>query len=820
VVATAPKGGSGDAETEADNVQKAHAAAALYLALMQLPGARSHVFNEFTFRSVVQSIRCIVVAPPSRGDKEKGKKRKARAAAGAGLSRAQRAEKREGTRKSARVGGSSAASRQQADEDEDEDEDEDDMKLCQSDDEDADDVSGSPRGSGTHDQSDEEQRSLGMQLLCQARQLAANLSLQTCPQAHDQLARVSVETALSLPSSTPEAGFAWDTARALTRPLHGQGAGKTVLKHLLPSVLRPGAPAAAVKGVVAFVDSCLAELPPPSAQVPEAQQGTDHAASSSKAPVGGEAVADAAAGDGEAVSAEAPKQGQAPTEDKLEDAVVVLCHQLCVRVGDRAPTRVLVATAVTGLLDALRKRRGAEQAKVYLENMGRFISRLARHAKPALRLFACELAGVMLFRQEQDAEGALPAPDAEQMDANVSASAEEGGSAGAEETPEGMRLRLLRTLFKRCSDKLPSVRAKALSSIATALQHQDTARQVVLGLGAAAWAATNDATANMSLTVNKTALNTSALNTSALNTSLNASARTEGADANVSAEGVSMLVEDAQDIAADLEGVWEVVRRRCEDPKSFVRKGAVQVLEARLHVLLHSSTPGMPPLDSRDVSAVLKRCQDASVLVRKQALEAVSALVSHSLGADGTTLATVAQRGGWDVVVGWVKTALPMVRDREPAVADRALEGVFNIVLQPMADGSKGGKELPEMVRAIMSLMGDDSRAYLQFACRSLGKKKPSGLPQGLTKRCAHALLVSVCVCVCAYALRPPRVHRSGDACSSCLPPPRAHVRSRVCACLRTHAFAHSRTLALTYTKAHGEASGRNGWRSGSSSGQ
>ena len=82
-----------------------------------------------------------------------------------------------------------------------------------------------------------------------------------------------------------------------------------------------------------------------------------------------------------------------------------------------------------------------------------------------------------------------------------------------------------------------------------------------------------------------------------------------------------------------------------------------------------------------------------------------------------------------------MKTALPMVRDREPTVADRALEGVVSILLQPIADGSKGGKELPEMVRDIMSLMGDDSRAYLQFACRSLGKKKPSGLPQGLTKR-------------------------------------------------------------------------------------
>jgi hypothetical protein len=31
--------------------------------------------------------------------------------------------------------------------------------------------------------------------------------------------------------------------------------------------------------------------------------------------------------------------------------------------------------------------------------MGRFLSRLSRHAKPALRLFACELAGVLLFRQ-------------------------------------------------------------------------------------------------------------------------------------------------------------------------------------------------------------------------------------------------------------------------------------------------------------------------------------------------------------------------------------------------------------------------------------
>jgi hypothetical protein len=95
----------------------------------------------------------------------------------------------------------------------------------------------------------------------------------------------------------------------------------------------------------------------------------------------------------------------------------------------------------------------------------------------------------------------------------------------------------------------------------------------------------------------------------------------------------------------------------------------------------------------------------------------------------------MAKRGGWDVVVGWVRSALPMVRDREQTVADRALEGVATLVLAPLADASAAGKVLPDMTRALMSLMGDDSRAHLQYACRTLGRKKPSGLPSGLTKR-------------------------------------------------------------------------------------
>jgi hypothetical protein len=298
--------------------------------------------------------------------------------------------------------------------------------------------------------------------------------------------------------------------------------------------------------------------------------------------------------------------------------------------------RVQVATAVGGLLDSLHARRGAECARVHFENMGRFLSRLARHAKPALRLFACELAGVLLFRQPAAAAAAAAADPTSAADvtggnASMAAAADRDASCALELKPEGLRMRLLRTLFKRCSDKLPSVRAKALASIATAFQHEPTALQVMLGLGAAAWSATSDPSANVSaLTANQ-----SGLNTSLLNGSLNHSARRESmASVNFSAQGgtpgVSMLAEDGDDLVGDSDGVWEIVRRRSEDPKSFVRKSACQVLEARLHVALHSPAPSMPPIDARDAAALLKRCQDASVLVRKQALDAVTALVSQA----------------------------------------------------------------------------------------------------------------------------------------------------------------------------------------------
>jgi hypothetical protein len=682
----------------------------------------------------------LISAGPSIADAGQTKKRKRPVPAGSGISRAQRAERREsGYRKSARVASSSRNTQPSVGEDEHEE----DTDL--SEDESHQDTASALQENtapgkqvGRHD-------ALGVKVLHHARLLAENFSMQAFPQAHEHLARVAVDTALALPSGSTEADLAWGCARALARSLHGPGCDKAVLKQLLPGVLRPSSTAATVKDLVAFVDSCLAErvCSASPVAVPAATCAQDQAcqAAESSAPA-------APAMEHEGDRAKEPKQ----REETFEDALLVLCHHLCVRVGDRAHTRVQVSLAVCGVLDVLRARRGAEAERMHLVSMGRFLGRLSRHAKPSLRLVACELAGVLLYRQRDES---LKEPCASAEDAVAPADGEgaskqhgEGDKlANADGRHDETRVLLLRTLFKRSSDKLPSVRAKALAGIATALQHGDTARQLLLGLDAASWAAAANATANLSLTMNQSALNVTGPNQSARLSmdsrgrgnlvQLNMSSDTAGADVtNTSIDGmlpgVTMLGDDFE---GGIHGVWEMVRRRCEDPKSFVRKSAVQVLEARLHLMLHAVLDDMPQPDATEVAALVKACQDASVLVRKQALDALTALVSHDLDADVFAPRATATSGRSAVLAAWVTNVLRMVRDREPTVADHAVDSVARVLLEPMADSKLTGKPLPAVTLAVLALLTDESRLLLQCACRALGRRKPSGLPQGLARR-------------------------------------------------------------------------------------
>ena len=501
----AQKGGPSSASVP--GARQARKAAALYLALMQLPGARSHLFNEFTFRSVCATIPLVVAAPrvAAACAGQKRKRLPPSAPAGGGLSRAERAERRGlGPRKSARADTASSPSAQPlpeepeaavdaeagvqtggmdstevaaadsveaAEEDTDADDDQEDHA----------DTEAPPVDADTSADAQ-----CVLTLLEQAQGLAQDFSLQTAPESHEQLARVAVETALALPASSAEARTAWACARALVRSMHGPAAEKAVLKQLMPAILRPGAPAVAVKSVVAFVDSCLRELPPP-VTPPLPAAATTAAAGDIDAQrmpppsvpgAGGSSVEGGKAKSGAEAEADAEIKTDA---ERLEHGVYVLCQQLCVRVGDRAPTRGLVCAAVLGLVDVVRGQRGVDAAQAFVQQLARFLARLSRHAKPALRLFACELASLLLHRQPEeellDVDGELLV----RAGADASVAGEGADVAGAEDCGgAGVRVRLLSTLLKRCSDKLPSVRAKALAGFASALQHPPTARQVLV----------------------------------------------------------------------------------------------------------------------------------------------------------------------------------------------------------------------------------------------------------------------------------------------------------------------------------------------------
>ena len=498
----------GPSSSSVPGARQARKAAALYLALMQLPGARSHLFNEFTFRSVCATIPLVVAAPrvAAACAGQKRKRLPPSAPAGGGLSRAERAERRGlGPRKSARADTASSPSAQPLPEEPEAAVDAeagvpargmDSTEVAAADslegaegDTDADDdlFDNADTEAPPVDADKSADAQCVLTLLEQARGLAEGFSLQTAPESHEQLARVAVETALALPASSAEASTAWACARALVASIHGLAAEKAVLKQLMPAILRPGAPAVTVKSVVGFVDSCLRELPPPVPPPPPAAATTAAAGDvdAQRMPppsvpgAGGSSVEGGKAKSGaDAMADDAESKTDA---ERLEHGVYVLCQQLCVRVGDRAPTRGLVCAAVLGVVDVVRGRRGVDAAQAFVQQLARFLARLARHAKPALRLHACELASLLLNRQPEeqllDVDGELLV----RAGADASVAGEGGDAAGAEDGGDsGVRVRLLSTLLKRCSDKLPSVRAKALAGFASALQHPPTARQVLV----------------------------------------------------------------------------------------------------------------------------------------------------------------------------------------------------------------------------------------------------------------------------------------------------------------------------------------------------
>ncbi|EKX51720.1 hypothetical protein GUITHDRAFT_102325 [Guillardia theta CCMP2712] len=257
------------------------------------------------------------------------------------------------------------------------------------------------------------------------------------------------------------------------------------------------------------------------------------------------------------------------------------------------------------ILELMAARGGQQFLSCYV----RFACKLSRHEKQSTRMFAVEVAGSLLLSEGMGKTGG---------------ESDEGPS----EEKDGRRSQhfrevnapLLRMLLQRCSDKMPSVRAKAIANLACVMEREELLHALLQHM------------------------------------------QEEQGAGDLSTMSRDLNQTSEQEVKLQLDSLMDIMKRRSEDSKSFVRKSSVQVLEVLLRHRIEAGEEESSLL--QDVKLLTKRCTDISVLVRKQALDSVTNLLQEA-----------------------------------------------------------AQQEKSEQV------------ALLQVACRILGRRKPSGLPSGLTRK-------------------------------------------------------------------------------------
>ena len=352
-------------------------------------------------------------------------------------------------------------------------------------------------------------------------------------------------------------------------------------------------------------------------------------------------------------------------EDDLLTAqkyVCVLYQQLCIRIVEKAPLRAQASSVISGLVEVLIRHGG----KAAIDEVISFLRRYARNSKPAFRLFGVEMASVLLIQNRLSDAEAQSAAD----------------------------IAIIGILEERASDKMPGVRAKSLTCIASAMQYDAVSDAFRLSMSS---------------------------EVSDKRTSLSASMEVEpdGGAAAVDSSAAGPSCPEVE--AAEAGGSFlETVKRRCLDGKSAVRKAAVQVMETHALSLLRR---GRAPAEE-DVEAMRMRCSDASVLVRKQALDSITAVLLAYEGRE--RLQSICEM--------WARSCLPLVRDQEQAVQERAISVVQQLLLQPLASTSAKSRISP-LTETLLQSCDELCKPYLQFASRALCRRKPTGLPAGLVRR-------------------------------------------------------------------------------------
>lgn len=246
----------------------------------------------------------------------------------------------------------------------------------------------------------------------------------------------------------------------------------------------------------------------------------------------------------------------------------------------------------------------------------------------------------------------------------------------------------LRLIIGRCSDKAPTVRTRALSSLTQILE--DTGKRLRLSM---------EHDGEPDLVKNLLCEFVVGVNNTA----------TPGSDETLVAEAdeeMSAVATDPNSVTTPTTRqdntikLLPLILRRCNDDKTLTRKAAVQALECLVTVVPHC-------LGEEAISVLRHRCMDVAVSVRKQALESMTALL---LNRDDQILEKP-----------WLSDVLALVVDRETTVQDKCVDVFRQSIIDCLSNGGEDGQRAWRLLKS--TTLDSTTTRYAQRILQHLQKR-------------------------------------------------------------------------------------------------
>uniref|UniRef100_A0A8C5SPB8 Condensin-2 complex subunit D3 n=1 Tax=Laticauda laticaudata TaxID=8630 RepID=A0A8C5SPB8_LATLA len=341
----------------------------------------------------------------------------------------------------------------------------------------------------------------------------------------------------------------------------------------------------------------------------------------------------------------------------------ILLQHICVKVPDKSEYRTYAALSLSQLL---YKLPCAEHA--------RFIAWLygySRSNKISYRVFALDVALALLELPERFQDVVL-----------------------TEEEQVFLKHKFLVQvmIIGRCSDKVPTVRSKALSSFAQCLENKvipnvQDIQELLHGTACSLVMETN---------------------TPAETFLTNVEGRTSHQLKTFPTFKTIEMTHERDSTKFDGKEIMAILRQRAIDEKTNVRKSALQVLTS---ILKHT----VVPCTQEDLSTVQDRCRDPAISVRKLALQSVTELL-------------LSQPTNLLMQKAWLVGVIPVIMDCETSVQEKVLECIDQLLLQQMKPCQKFTPQDKDQVLAwdLLTLLTTETQElsrYLSKAFHVLAQK-------------------------------------------------------------------------------------------------